>query len=155
MDGGITKLGLLVESSRGTRTVQIMEMSVPAMCALDYFFFFDCQEDFKSLISVCCQVCLQLFVSSGCIFLLLLGISISHLLAESLGESTKMPINKVHLRENLCMHNLVNNSFMVAGWNLKCMLKKRVPTESISTIEAFRVSCTNFKWEIIMISMPY
>lgn len=116
MNGGITKLGLLVESSRGTRTVQIMEMSVPAMCALDYFFFFfDCQEDFKSLISVCCQVCLQLFVSSGCIFLLLLGISISHLLAESLGESTKMPINKVHLRENLCMHNLVNNSFMVAG----------------------------------------
>lgn len=115
MDGGITKLGLLVESSRETRTVQIMEMSVPAMCALDFFFFFDCQEDFKSLISVCCQVCLQLFVSSGCIFLLLLGISISHLLAESLGESTKMPINKVHLRENLCMHNLVNNSFMVAG----------------------------------------
>lgn len=114
MDGGTTKPGLSVESSRGTRTVQIMEMSVPAMCALDYFFL-DCQEDFKSLISVCCQVCLQLFVSAGRIFWLLLGISISHLLAESLGESTKMPINKVHLRENLCMHNLVNNSFMVAG----------------------------------------
>lgn len=28
-----------MESSRGMRTVQIMEMSVPAMCALDYFFF--------------------------------------------------------------------------------------------------------------------
>lgn len=114
MDGGTTKAGLSVESSRGTRIVQIMEMSVPAMCALDFFFFY-CQEDFKSLISVCCQVCLQLFVSAGRIFLLLLGISISHLLAESLGGSTEMPINKVHLRENLCMHNLVNNSFMVAG----------------------------------------
>lgn len=83
------------------------------MC-LGLFFFLDCQEDFKSLISVCCQVCLQLFVSAGRIFLLL-GISISHLLAESLEESTKMPINKVHLGENLSMHNLVNNSFMVAG----------------------------------------
>lgn len=31
-------------------------------------FFFDCQEDFKSLISVCCQVCLQLFISAGRIF---------------------------------------------------------------------------------------
>lgn len=33
-----------------------------------FFFFFYCQEDFKSLISVCCQVCLQLFVSAGRIF---------------------------------------------------------------------------------------
>lgn len=39
MDGGTTKAGLSVESSRGTRIVQIMEMSVPAMCALDFFFF--------------------------------------------------------------------------------------------------------------------
>lgn len=72
----------------GTRTVQIVEMSVPAMCALDFLIFsFDCQEDFKSLISVCCQVRLELFVSAGHMFVL--GISISHLLAESLEKAPK------------------------------------------------------------------